>query len=70
MSFVHDEADRSAGLRMPAAVLRQDRRAAPAFDAAARRRERAPGMRRATPSCGRFMAEEAPMAGAPRELFR
>ncbi|WP_020548520.1 hypothetical protein [Embleya scabrispora] len=70
----HDEADRVAGrrLRMPVAVLQQDRGTALGFDAAARWRAWAPDLRHTTVSCGHFMAEEAPtqVAGALRELFR
>ncbi|MFG2253837.1 alpha/beta fold hydrolase [Streptomyces mirabilis] len=58
----HDRADRAAGnrLRMPVAVLQQDWGAALGFDAAARWRAWAPGLRHTTVSCGHFMAEEAP----------
>ncbi|AUH42931.1 alpha/beta fold hydrolase [Streptomyces sp. CMB-StM0423] len=69
----HDTADRNAGnrLRMPVAVLQQDWGAALGFDAAARWRAWAPGLRHATVTCGHFMAEEAPdeVAAALRDLL-
>lgn len=69
----HDGADRAAGnrLRMPVTVLQQDWGAALGFDAAARWRAWAPGLRHTTVSCGHFMAEEAPdeMVAALRDLL-
>jgi haloacetate dehalogenase len=69
----HDQADRDAGhqLRMPVTVLQQDWGAALGFDAAARWRAWAPGVRHTTVSWGHFMAEEAPadVAKALRDLL-
>ncbi|HEY4465991.1 MAG TPA: alpha/beta hydrolase [Streptosporangiaceae bacterium] len=69
----HDQADRDAGhqLGMPVTVLQQDWGAALGFDAAARWRAWAPGVRHTTVSWGHFMAEEAPadVAKALRDLL-
>ncbi|WP_042173722.1 alpha/beta fold hydrolase [Streptomyces sp. NBRC 110035] len=69
----HDRADRTAGnrLRMPVAVLQQDRGAALGYDAAAVWRAWAPDLRHTTVTSGHFMAEEAPgdVTGALRDLL-